>query len=273
MVLYCLASPQGQIHVILFINLSVSSSYDFFEALFQSNSDTQSNLALKSTQNSSTTKSATKSKGKTSKLSWLPGKQTSPECDNIYVPDCNASSPYRTIDGSCNNLDYTWWGRSRTPYKRLLYPEYDDHTADLPRIKSSVPLYHLPNARLVALNVFEVAEPGVKRSDSSLLTPYFAEFVSYDISSTPRATFKRGRPKLCRCQHYDDDCFNIQTPQLDEINRDNQTCMTYTRSLSSIKEFDCDIGPREQLDLATHWLDLSIIYGIILSSIPILVLI
>lgn len=39
---------------------------------------------------------------------------------------CDTSFPYRTLDGSCNNLGNLWWGQAETPYKRLMEPDYAD---------------------------------------------------------------------------------------------------------------------------------------------------
>ncbi len=39
---------------------------------------------------------------------------------------CDASRRYRSIDGSCNNLQHATWGRSLTPLHRLLDPDYED---------------------------------------------------------------------------------------------------------------------------------------------------
>lgn len=49
-----------------------------------------------------------------------------------YSP-CNApankicsQSRYRTLDGSCNNLKYQFWGAAMQRYNRLLPPSYED---------------------------------------------------------------------------------------------------------------------------------------------------
>lgn len=40
-------------------------------------------------------------------------------------PVCKAvTSPYRTLDGSCNNIKQSTWGQSRTQLQRILSPDY-----------------------------------------------------------------------------------------------------------------------------------------------------
>ena len=39
---------------------------------------------------------------------------------------CDASRRYRSIDGSCNNLQHATWGRSLMPLHRLQDPDYGD---------------------------------------------------------------------------------------------------------------------------------------------------
>ena len=39
---------------------------------------------------------------------------------------CDPKYPYRSMDGSCNNLDQPLIGRSMVPHRRLLYQNYAD---------------------------------------------------------------------------------------------------------------------------------------------------
>lgn len=176
-----------------------------------------------------------------------------PREDYIY---CNPSYPYRTSNGSCNNIDYPWWGMAESPYKRLLPPDYDDGVT-VPRIRSYLPGKFLPNARRISLIVHK---PHKSVSDWTNMMMFFGQSVAHDLSLIASATEYSGKPKSCSCYSKDPDCFNIPIPYEDYYNKD-QACITFVRSSASVKDFDCNLGPREQLNLMTHWLDLSTLYG------------
>lgn len=46
------------------------------------------------------------------------------ECPWIPAPLCNPMAKYRTINGSCNNLNQPNYGMARTPYQRMVLPKY-----------------------------------------------------------------------------------------------------------------------------------------------------
>jgi hypothetical protein len=73
------------------------------------------------------------------------------------------STLFRSADGSCNNLNFPWWGKSETPDKRLLPSAYDDYVTE-PRVRSIQPGKYLPNARKVAMSVFQ-PQPTVPLND------------------------------------------------------------------------------------------------------------
>ncbi|KAJ8316845.1 hypothetical protein KUTeg_004749, partial [Tegillarca granosa] len=61
-------------------------------------------------------------------------RQIAPFC-KFRTPKCNAKSPYRTADGTCNNLLNTRWGSSFRAQLRFLPPDYHDGF-DKPRMYS-----------------------------------------------------------------------------------------------------------------------------------------
>lgn len=177
-------------------------------------------------------------------------------CPRESYRKCDPRYPYRYIDGSCNNLDYEWWGSSDSPYKRLARPNYDDKI-NSPRTKSVVRGRGLNNPRNIAKDLFT---PRKTRSPYSTLFPYFGQFVAHDLSLIASSSYGDGRAKDCRCNTRDPDCFNIPTPRGDYYHYD-QKCQVFVRSAPSIKDFECNLGHREQINMETHLIDLSHIYG------------
>ena len=51
------------------------------------------------------------------------------------VIQCDSNQLRRSYDGTCNNLQFGWWGKSETPFKRILAPSYDDGL-NVPRKRS-----------------------------------------------------------------------------------------------------------------------------------------
>ena len=66
------------------------------------------------------------------------------------IPICDHKSKYRTLDGSCNNLQYPLWAKSFTQFQRLVPPFYAD---GLNELRVSIDGGELPNPREVSCKV------------------------------------------------------------------------------------------------------------------------
>ena len=79
-------------------------------------------------------------------------KEIADECQWLLdKPVCNTSNPkkYRSMDGSCNNLKETNYGRAFTPFSRLIEDtEYAPGTISGPRVAKNGS--DLPSARLLS---------------------------------------------------------------------------------------------------------------------------
>lgn len=168
---------------------------------------------------------------------------------------CDFNNPYRTLDGTCNNKQHTWWGQSVTPFRRLLPPAYEDGL-ESPRLRS-VTGSLLPNPRKIAI-LFD--QPNKAAGHVTALFPHFAQFIDHDITLTSLISDQDGKPIKCFCDQHDADCINIEVPADDKFNTDER-CMVTPRSTPSYRQFNCPLGAREQLNMLTHWLDLSQTYG------------
>lgn len=167
--------------------------------------------------------------------------------------DCDGPAKYRKLDGSCNNPENPLIGKASTPFKRLLRAAYQDDV-DEPR-RLSVNGEPLPNPRLIALKVHDPLDAPTRISHLAVI---FGQFMDHDMSFTASVGFDSA-PLQCMCDSDNSDCINIPTPDEDMFT--DQQCMVLTRSAASFEKFDCTLGTREQLNLLTHWLDLSQTYG------------
>ncbi|XP_066967809.1 peroxidase-like [Macrobrachium rosenbergii] len=180
---------------------------------------------------------------------------------------CNPNDPYRTLDGSCNNVANELWGAAFTAFRRDLAPSYDDGVSTFRR---SVFGNELPSARLISNMVNNVrSEPS---KSYSILHMTYGQFIDHDLTSTPlsRASFF-GYPisespiKCCfpgfEAAFLHPECAPIRIPFNDPLySCFKEDCMEFVRSAPT--SGDCQMGPREQTNQHSSYLDGSVIYGV-----------
>ncbi|XP_033217357.1 peroxidase-like isoform X2 [Belonocnema kinseyi] len=194
------------------------------------------------------------------------GTPLSAACELNKDFNCNPISKYRSIDGSCNNLENPKLGSALTAYRRLLFPNYIDGIQEPRHERRGI--HALPNPRLVCTTMSSATEqPDASRT---LVVMQWSEFILHDLAYTPvRKMVANGLPISC-CQadgnwlsprYIHPDCAPIHVPDHDPIySKEFVRCMSYVRSLPVLRT-DCSFGPVEQMNQVSHFLDGSTVYG------------
>lgn len=204
--------------------------------------------------------------------SWLPEidfSQTdlASRCPGDPVCPRNAiRDRYRTYDGSCNNLRHTGWGKSNTPYTRLLPPDYEDGVSEVR--KTGVTGGILPNPRTVSLATIKWSEKPDNKATVMLMQ--WGQFIDHDLSlaaTTPMLTPQGTSIDCCNRKLLTDPkfkhpaCISILLPDDDPFYaRFNVGCMNLVRNAPS-PPIGCRLRAREQLNQLSHFIDGSMIYG------------
>merc|ERR1712233_153974 len=180
-------------------------------------------------------------------------------CPWVPAPRCPIiTEKYRTFDGSCNNPRDSNFGRTGTPFQRILLPEYARGTLDLPR-RSSVDNTQLPSARTIS----NALSAGSDRADpgNTVLVMQMGQFIDHDITHTPNHGIQCcGKNGAFPASFDEEKCSPIRLFSNDPFWKGKKTCMNFARSLSS-PSLKCGLQTREQLNQITHWIDGSNIYG------------
>ncbi|KAK3926527.1 Chorion peroxidase [Frankliniella fusca] len=186
------------------------------------------------------------------------------------------SNQYRTYDGSCNNQVDTSMGMSSTNLLRVLQPDYAN---GIHSPRGSRAHRVLPSARRLVTTLHKDKDVPSKVSNIMVMT--WAQLLSHDVSqiqaSFPRreyrvheCTARRGYGvvqilrdleaggQCCSADNVTDTCDRISVPADDPFySRFGVRCIGVERSGSS----PCATRAHEQVNLVTHWLDASFVYG------------
>ncbi|XP_046398832.1 peroxidase-like [Ischnura elegans] len=179
-------------------------------------------------------------------------------------PVCRKYMPYRTLDGSCNNLKKTSWGMSRTPLVRIAKPKYQDAVFQEPR---SVLGYPLPSAAYVRMILF----PDVDRADHfwTRSLELWGQLMAHDMALSPSTQSKDGPIQCCKKDNsgplpphlLHPACYPIHVPDEHPFySKYGVRCLNFVRTMT-VPSDGCKLGPGQQMNAVTSFLDLSIVYG------------
>uniref|UniRef100_A0A6A7FZ72 Peroxidasin-like protein n=1 Tax=Hirondellea gigas TaxID=1518452 RepID=A0A6A7FZ72_9CRUS len=166
---------------------------------------------------------------------------------------------YRAFNGYCNNVQNPKWGNANTRYLRFLPADYGDGVS-VPR--QSKQGEFLPSSRIVSLTIH--GDRNNTHKYMTALAAPFGEFIFHDLSHTPQmAGYIGQRLRCCNVQFNDfhPECYPIRLPEDDPVySRIQEKCQEYVRS-GTAPRTGCTLGPREQINQVTSFLDASAIYG------------
>jgi len=176
---------------------------------------------------------------------------------------------YRSLDGTCNNLDRPLQGAASTPFIRLMLPAYEDGLG-LPVGWSG----GKPSARQVSRSLLhaDIVQPS---ENLTHMLMQFGQFLDHDLDLAPSTpsdiVFSSDGFVSCDdiCSN-DAPCFPIPVPEDDP--RIHRACIPFTRSsaVCGTGASSLLVGPaavlRQQLNAITAYLDASQVPSAISSS-------
>ncbi|XP_064121849.1 peroxidase-like isoform X1 [Macrobrachium nipponense] len=221
-------------------------------------------------------------------------------CEDFKKPaPCSEKEPYRRMDGSCNNLEHPTRGKSMIPFVRYHYPAYENGI-DSMRGEGRTGVRRLPSPRTISYNLQTIRE-NPPHSGVTLMVMQWGQFLDHDITFTAETQIKKVKRRsalrgssLTRlltdpdqdelsCPSHSEgedldtvpleccpngnpvddleltDCRPIDVSADPLFSSENRTCMRFVRSLIASK--GCQLGPREQLNQITAYIDGSAVYG------------
>ncbi|CAO1428673.1 unnamed protein product [Diamesa tonsa] len=187
---------------------------------------------------------------------WNAGRGPNSNLDTSEKLVCGELPKYRSYDGVCNNRKHPKWGSSMISFRRALNPDYCDGIS-APRCASNGK--PLASAREISI---EVHRPSYYNDPHfSVMLAVWGQFLDHDITATALNQGQNGEPIDCcsAAEPKHPECFPVPLGKGDPYFDDyNISCMNFVRSVPAPNNF---LGPREQFNQATAYIDGSVIYG------------
>lgn len=159
-------------------------------------------------------------------LKMLSGQR--PEVCTQAPDSCSPTYPYRSINGTCNNLQNPLWGSILTPFARLVPSAYyDGFNEQRGGRNTGAGGSSLPNVRLVSSTLHS----DLIQQDPSItnMVPQFGQLLDHDLTLTPEGAKPCCSNKIVAAEP---DCWPIPVYANDSFygSRLQDKCLDFTRS-------------------------------------------
>lgn len=171
---------------------------------------------------------------------------------------CDPNDIYYSLNGSCNNLDIPFWAQVKIPFVRLLPANYSDGNC---AFRKSVDGSPLPSPRIMRTKLLKNKE--ILDDKINNLFYCFGQWLDHDV------THSLDIPSDVSCcngikeasQVPEDICMPIIIPPNDPFySKFGVTCLDAKRSINT-NTVGCKMKPCSQINFATGFIDMSILYG------------
>ena len=181
-------------------------------------------------------------------------------------------SPWRRIDGRCNNKMFPLRGSALIPMRRYLPARYQDgmgapvtgapvSDSTAGRVQAGIhndcqgrPYGPLPNARAVSAAVHGKGDR--PENVATHMVAIMGQFLDHDITLTPEIEVHD-----CCGHPNQEDCLTIDIPRGDTFfSKFSQSCLDFTRSVGFCQDKNTQTK-REQINSITAFVDASNVYG------------
>ena len=196
------------------------------------------------------------------------------------TPDCTSSTinKFRTIDGTCNNLNNPTLGAAFTPFRRLLSPVYEDGISQ-PLGYDQAFVEHRPfkpprpSPCLISNDI--IRDLNIDQPGATYMLMQWGQFLDHDYAYLIESSTLSGEEIECNTCEPMGECVPIPVPRDDPQfgvgTIQNGNCLSFIRSgVSYVSTAGIRYSPRQQLNQITHWVDASNVYGSLPEEQPML---
>lgn len=177
-------------------------------------------------------------------------------------------SKYRSIDGTCNNLQHPTWGASLTEFRRILKPIYEDGFTKPVGWDKERRYYGFvkPNSRLISTTLISTKKI-TPDPEITHMVMQWGQFLDHDLDhALPSVSSESWDGVDCKktCD-YAAPCYPMDVPPNDP-RVTNRRCIDFIRTSSicgsgMTSVFWDTLQPREQINQLTSYIDASQVYG------------